>query len=151
RPMLPLYSDRCPRRKLPNAGDWANGVEAPLFWLPLIRRPSEARWLRSAEERLLSSAGLAPSVGWLPLAFAFRSVRWKPPCGLAGVGGGFLPLRLPLVLAAGGGGAVACGAADWPVEACAVVAGAAVGVGDGAGADALISSNGSIFISHSGL
>ena len=46
-PMLPLYSDRGPRRLLPNGADNANGELAALFVEPLIRSPSVARWLRS--------------------------------------------------------------------------------------------------------
>ena len=35
-------------RLLPNAGNWENGETAPLLTLPLMRRPSAARWLRSS-------------------------------------------------------------------------------------------------------
>src|SRR5580700_4166534 len=47
-PMLPLYSDRGPRRLLPNGAESANGELAALLVEPLISNPSEALLLRSA-------------------------------------------------------------------------------------------------------
>src|SRR3982751_4284233 len=90
RPRLLLYSDRSPRRLFPNAADCANGVAAPLFTLPLIRKPS-----------LGAEPGVIISPGALPLPFesagafaacvsgaAFACVRWKPDAVLAACGGG---------------------------------------------------------------
>src|SRR3977135_1199575 len=47
RPMPPLYNDRGPRRLLPKAFAREKGELAPLFTVPLIRKPSTAFWLRS--------------------------------------------------------------------------------------------------------
>src|SRR6185295_20018564 len=41
-PTPPVYSDRPPRRLLPNAGSCAKGDAAPLFTLPLTSNPSAA-------------------------------------------------------------------------------------------------------------
>src|SRR5579864_344291 len=90
-PMASLYSDRPPRRLLPNACDCAKGDAAPLLTLPLTRNPSAA-WLESAGVSLASFPASAE---------AFRLARWNPPWPSAGGGGPFFPfLFLPL---AGGG------------------------------------------------
>src|SRR5262245_49139065 len=41
-PKPPLYSERVPRRLLPNAASCANGEAAPLLTLPLTSNPSAA-------------------------------------------------------------------------------------------------------------
>ena len=47
KPRLPLYRLPGPRRLLPKAAACAKGELAPLFTVPLMSRPSEARWFRS--------------------------------------------------------------------------------------------------------
>ena len=44
-PSPPLYSPLAPLRLLPKANDCAKGEAAPFITLPLIRKPSAARWL----------------------------------------------------------------------------------------------------------
>src|ERR1700680_1190083 len=48
KPRPPLYRLPEPRRLLPKAAACANGELAPLFTVPWISRPSEARWFNSA-------------------------------------------------------------------------------------------------------
>src|SRR5437763_6814289 len=89
RPRLLLYRERSPRRLLPNAADCANGVAAPLFTLPLIRKPS----LGAPLAALISAGALLAGVALPPLASlgasadAFACVRWKPDAVFAACGG----------------------------------------------------------------
>src|SRR3954451_4059043 len=128
-PTPPLYSDRAPRRLLPNAADCANGDAAPLFTLPLIRNPSDGVWFVSAGAAVLGSAG---GVFGASPPDALASVFWNPPC----CGTSDCASCLPFPLAAGasdlrGGAAAAAG------ERFAVTGAG----GGGGGAAALISSN----------
>src|SRR5580704_6360055 len=80
-PMLPLYSDRDPRRLLPKACAIAKGELAALLAVPLIRKPSAARWLSSA----LAGIPASGSAELFAVA-AFTSVLWKALCLLVEAG-----------------------------------------------------------------
>ena len=58
----PLWSPFVPLRLLPNAASCANGEAAPLFALPLMRKPSAARWLRSSCDASIARALLSGAV-----------------------------------------------------------------------------------------
>src|SRR5579862_5732163 len=74
-----VYSDRGPRRLLPNAGFSANGEAPPLTWLPLTSNPSAACGFASAG----ASAG-AGAAGWPGAA----AVPFAATCGLGFAGAG---------------------------------------------------------------
>ena len=76
-----LYSDREPGRLFPKAADCANGEVAPLFTLPLIRKPSAAA---AAESPSASAGGGGGREG----------ADWPgEPDGAAGPGEVFTPAR----------------------------------------------------------
>ena len=82
--MPPLYSPLVPLRLFPNAITCAKGEAAPLTALPLISKPSAARWLRSSWGCFLLRV---VSIGWcglLALGLHGRGMRarWRPGLGL---------------------------------------------------------------------
>src|SRR5260370_13306612 len=121
----------------------------PLLTLPLTNSESPA----AAAARSAPPAGGGGSGGAEP-AEAFTSARWKPFLALdAGAAAAVFPPFFPLAgLPLDAGAAVAAGAGVAFAVATVVVidaeGGGAVAL---AGTDALISSKGSIFSSHSGL
>src|SRR5258708_24865381 len=81
--MPPLYSDRAPRRLFPKAASCANGEDALLLTLPLIRNPSAASADRSPPE---SPATTGASFGRVsaaaaadPAGGAVTAPRSEPP------------------------------------------------------------------------
>src|SRR5579871_3164668 len=144
--MLPLYSERAPRRLLPNAPAWAKGELAALLAVPLMRKPSAARWLRS--EELCSFALWADAGGSdAGVPVAFTSVRWKPDLVLVAVVWPFLGFALE-----GGAGACAAFEAGGPAGMVAVASDLAEAGADAAAATderPWIWSSGNIFRSQS--
>src|SRR6266704_1318362 len=62
-PTPPVYSDRPPRRLLPNAASCANGDAAPLLTLPLIKSPSAAPNGESPPAASAGGAGALAATG----------------------------------------------------------------------------------------
>ncbi len=126
----------------PKAADWAKGVEAPLFTLPLMRNPSAALPESSGVtlSTLLPLEPLAAALGLAPLVVepgeALTSARWKAVAVLATAGGVFFKSFLDGGLA-GVAAAVVAGGAVAGADDVVVVVGAGSG---GAGAAALMAS-----------
>src|SRR5580693_2925200 len=89
KPRLPLYKLPGPRRLLPKAAACAKGELAPLFTVPLMSRPSVARWFKSLALWLANGllAGTASAaLDWVAagagaaFGFAFTAARWNVFC-----------------------------------------------------------------------